>query len=52
MEQHVFNILIDCRGHHRKGVAMYNVAEVNLQQKPWFHSNKNVFLNTNEWFKQ
>jgi hypothetical protein len=26
MEQHVFCIFIDDRGHHRKGVAIYNVT--------------------------
>ena len=33
MEQHVFFILIDYRGHHRKGVAIYNAIYVHLQQK-------------------
>jgi hypothetical protein len=51
MEQHVYYILIDYRGCHRKGVAIYNTISVNLQQKPWFHLTKNVFLNTTEWFK-
>jgi hypothetical protein len=36
MEEHIFCILIDHRGHHRKGVAIYNATQVNLQQKPWF----------------
>ncbi len=26
MEQGVFWIFIDCRGHHRKGVAIYNAT--------------------------
>ncbi len=39
-------MFIDYRGHHRKGVAIYNNNLVNLQQKPWFHRTKNVFLNT------
>jgi hypothetical protein len=51
MEQHVFCILIDYRGRHRKGVAIYNAIYVNLQQKPWFHWKK-IFLNTTEWLKQ
>ncbi len=36
---------IDYRGCHRKGIAIYNATEGNLQQKKWFHSTKNVFLN-------
>jgi hypothetical protein len=44
MEQRVFCIWIDYRGHHRKGVAFYNATQVNLQQKPWFHWTKNVFF--------
>jgi hypothetical protein len=26
LEQHIFCIFIDYRGHHRKGVAMYNAT--------------------------
>ncbi len=26
MEQHVFRFFIDYRGHHRKGVAIYNAT--------------------------
>jgi hypothetical protein len=33
MEQHVLSIGIDYRGHHSKGMAIYNVTESNLQQK-------------------
>ncbi len=36
-EQHISLHFIDYRGHHRKGVEIYNAALVNLQQKPWFH---------------
>ncbi len=35
MEQHIFNIFIDQRGRHKEGTAIYNAAEVNLQQKHW-----------------
>ncbi len=49
MEQHIFCILIDYRGRHRKGVAIYNATYVNLQQKPWFHCKENVFF---EHFRQ
>jgi hypothetical protein len=52
MEQHIFCLFIDYRGHHRKGVAIYNATYVNLQQKLWFHWTKNVFSNTAESFKQ
>jgi hypothetical protein len=51
MEQHVFFILIDYRGHHRKGVAIYNAIYVHLQQKTWFYWTKSVFLNTTERLK-
>jgi hypothetical protein len=37
MEQHVFVVFIDYRGHHRKGVAILNATQVNLKQKLWFH---------------
>jgi len=52
MEQRIFCIFIDYRGHHRKGDEIYNVTLVNLQQKLWFHWTKNVYLNTTESFKQ
>ena len=31
-----FCILIDSKGHHRKGATIYDASSVNLQQKPWF----------------
>jgi hypothetical protein len=37
MEQHVFCIFFDYRGHHRKVVEIYNATSVNSQQKLWFH---------------
>jgi hypothetical protein len=52
MEQHVFFILIDYRGRHRKGVVIDNATWDNLQQNPWFCWTKNVFLNTAERFQQ
>jgi hypothetical protein len=33
----LFSIFNDYRGHHRKGVAIANATQVNLQPKPWFH---------------
>jgi hypothetical protein len=36
MEQHVVCIFIDYRGHHRKGVAIYNATEINLQENLGF----------------
>ncbi len=52
MEQHIFCIFIDYRGHHRKGVAIYVATWVNLHHKLWFHWTQNVFLNTAESFEQ
>ncbi len=52
MEQLIFCIFIDYRGHHRKVIAIYNAAEINLQPKPCFHLTNYVFLNTTERFKQ
>jgi hypothetical protein len=52
MEQPVFCIFIDYRGHHKKGVAIYDATSINLQPKPWFHLTNDVFLNTTERFKQ
>jgi hypothetical protein len=43
MEQHIFFILIDYRGHHWKGVVIYNATCVSLQQKTWFHWKKCIF---------
>ncbi len=51
MEQQVFfNICIDYRGFHRKGIVIFNGFEVVLQQqkKTLVSLNKNVFLNTTE----
>ncbi len=39
-----FYIFIDYRGHHRKGVAIYNATSVNFQQKLWFHWTKRSIL--------
>jgi hypothetical protein len=41
MEQHIFAFFIAYRGRHRKGVAIYNAASINLQPKPWLHRRKN-----------
>jgi hypothetical protein len=38
-----FLLFIDYRGHHRKGIAIYNATEGSLQQKIWFHSTKMCF---------
>ncbi len=35
MEQHIFYTLIDFRNCHKKDVAIFDVNEVNLQQKPF-----------------
>jgi hypothetical protein len=43
MEQHVFQIVTDNRGRHRKGSAIYNATEVNSQQKTFVLMNKNDF---------
>ncbi len=32
MEQHIFQIGIDYRGHRWKGIIIYGVNKVNLQQ--------------------
>jgi hypothetical protein len=47
----IFYILIDYRGHQRKGVAIYDATQANLLQKPWFRQKK-IFLNTAKRFKQ
>jgi hypothetical protein len=52
MEQHVFYYFDDYRGHHRKGIAIYTATDVNLHLKTLVSFNKNVFLNTEERFKQ
>jgi hypothetical protein len=46
-----FLLFIDYRGHHRKGMAIYNATEGSLQQKNWFCSTKKVFLNIAERVK-
>jgi hypothetical protein len=38
-----FCIFIDYRGHHRKGVPIYNGTYDNLQTKLWFHITKMYF---------
>jgi hypothetical protein len=50
MEQHVFGISTDYRGHHRKGVAIQNATLVNMQQNTWFFEQKSVFVSTTERF--
>ncbi len=40
LEQHIFGIVIDCRGRHWKGIAIYNVTEVNLHPKTFVLINK------------
>ncbi len=52
MEQHILGILTDYRGRHIKVVVIYNATLNYLQQKPWLHWAKNVFLDTTERFKQ
>jgi hypothetical protein len=53
MEQHILCIFIDYRGHHRKGVAIYNAHFKPYYNRDFrFHGTKNVFLNTTESFKQ
>jgi hypothetical protein len=37
MDSTVFGFSLIFRGHHRKDVAIYNDAQVNLQAKPWFN---------------
>ncbi len=32
MEQRILNFFIDYRGHHRKGISIYNATEGSLQQ--------------------
>ncbi len=43
MEQHVFCIFFNYRGHHGKGVAIYKATYVNLQHKLGFHWKKMYF---------
>jgi hypothetical protein len=37
MEHRVFYVVIDCRGHHRKDITIYNAAYVNLHQNVLFN---------------
>jgi hypothetical protein len=37
----------ECRGHHRKGIAIYTATEVHLHKNVCFIQ-QNVFLNTKE----
>jgi hypothetical protein len=43
MEQHIFYTFIDYRGHHRKGVAIFNADNVDFEPKPWFQQKKVCF---------
>ncbi len=43
MEQHIVCIFIDYRGHHRKGVEIFNADYVNFQPKLWFQWKKCIF---------
>jgi len=43
MKQHIFCILIDYRGHHRKGVAVYIATYASLQKKLGFIEQKMYF---------
>jgi hypothetical protein len=37
MGQHVFPFSLIVEGTTENGVMIYDAAQVNLQQKPWFH---------------
>jgi hypothetical protein len=52
MEQLTFEIVIDYRVRHWKGVTNYNVKDVNLLQKIIVFRFKILFLNTAESLKQ
>ncbi len=39
IEQHICNIVIDCRGHHRKCIKIHNATVVYLQQKTFVLTN-------------
>ncbi len=43
MEWKVLYIYIDCRGRHRKGIALPNASRVNLQPKHLFDQTKMYF---------
>jgi hypothetical protein len=40
MEQHIFCIFIDYRGHHRKGIAIYNATLSHFTAETLVSSNK------------
>ncbi len=44
MKKLSFYFVIDYRGRHWKGIAIYNVSGVNLSQKHLLFMNKNVFF--------
>ena len=46
MEEHFFDIVIDYRWHHWKGMNIYIATEVYLQEKNLFFKDTYVFLNT------
>ncbi len=48
MEHQFYCILIDYRGHHRKGVAIYSATLVNLQQNLGFLEQKMFFEHCRE----
>jgi hypothetical protein len=50
MEQHIFCIFIDYRGHHRKGAAIYNAIKSIYNRNFGFIEQKNVFLKNTESF--
>jgi hypothetical protein len=43
-----FYVIVDYRGRHGKGSAIYNKTRVNLEQEFWFYSTKNVFKHPRE----
>ena len=49
MEQHIFYIIIDCRGHHRKSVKIYNPTYVSLQQDVCFEWTKLYFWTSQKY---
>jgi hypothetical protein len=51
MEQQIFYIFIDYRGHHWKGIESYYSAEVNLLQKHWFQLKQMYFLTIQKGYK-
>jgi hypothetical protein len=47
-----FYIFIDYQGRHRKGIIIYDVTKVNLQQKSLFQWKKIIFWNYRKVKKQ